>query len=215
MDEAPWGDLYGRPLTTRRLAQELERYGVRPVEWKEAGVKARGYVTYSTEATKSALAQTGLSDAWSRYLESGETPGAPKPGSGRRNYTVLGWCVLAALFALVISSGALRGNTMQPSAPALTPALTPRDTQYLALLDKYGIQYTTPAAAIDVGHNTANLYNQGWGLKQIVYYNQDAARRAHTLYTNPELDYLTSAAVSCYATNPSPTDPKLQGFCTR
>jgi hypothetical protein len=137
-------------------------------------------------------------------------PSSPPSQPAKRGYTVLGWLVLAALFAIVISSGVLRGNT---TPPASHTQLTPRDAQYLALLDKYGIQYTTPAAAIEVGHNTANLYNQGWGLKQIVYYNQDAARRAHTLYTNPELDYLTSAAVSCYATNPSPTDPKLQGFC--
>lgn len=63
MDEAPWSDLWGKPLDTRRLAKELARYDVRPVQFKEGG-KQRGYVTEPTTSP----AQRGLADAWARYL---------------------------------------------------------------------------------------------------------------------------------------------------
>lgn len=73
LEEAPWADLYGRELSPRRLAQELDRYGVRPVQWKQGGDKQRGYVTWATDKP----AQTGLTDAWARYLHDGGTPGTP------------------------------------------------------------------------------------------------------------------------------------------
>ncbi|ASO21050.1 hypothetical protein FHR81_002019 [Actinoalloteichus hoggarensis] len=59
MEEAPWGDLHGKPLDGRRLAKELGRYGVKPTVFRDGGKTPRGY----TEA-----GETGLSDAWSRYL---------------------------------------------------------------------------------------------------------------------------------------------------
>jgi hypothetical protein len=74
IDEAPWGDLYGKPLTTRRLSQELARYDVAPIQWREGTVTERGYATYGTETP---VAQAGLADAWARYLESGGTPATP------------------------------------------------------------------------------------------------------------------------------------------
>jgi hypothetical protein len=65
LDEAPWGDLNGKPLDARRLARELSRYGARPVTFETTEGSAKGYVTYPTTG---AQAQTGLADTWSRYL---------------------------------------------------------------------------------------------------------------------------------------------------
>jgi hypothetical protein len=59
MEEAPWADLYGKPLDARRLARELSRYGVEPGVYKDAGKTTRGYQT---------TGETGLADAWRRYL---------------------------------------------------------------------------------------------------------------------------------------------------
>jgi hypothetical protein len=58
-EEAPWGDLYGKPLDARRLAKELDRYGVKPTVYKAGGKPTRGYL---------ATGETGLADAWKRYL---------------------------------------------------------------------------------------------------------------------------------------------------
>jgi hypothetical protein len=65
LDESPWEDLFGKALDARRLARELGRYGVRPVTFETDEGSAKGYVTYDTTGKQ---AQTGLSDAWSRYL---------------------------------------------------------------------------------------------------------------------------------------------------
>jgi len=65
LDEAPWGDLDGKPLDARRLARELRRYGAKPVTFETGEASAKGYVAYPTTG---AQAQTGLADAWSRYL---------------------------------------------------------------------------------------------------------------------------------------------------
>ncbi len=58
LDEAPWGDLDGRPLDARRLAKELDRYGVKPAPYKD-GKTVKGYQTTGAR---------GLADAWDRYL---------------------------------------------------------------------------------------------------------------------------------------------------
>jgi endogenous inhibitor of DNA gyrase (YacG/DUF329 family) len=65
LDEAPWGDLHGKPLDARRLSRELGRYGARPVTFEDDEGSTKGYVTYCTTGRQ---AQTGLADAWSRYL---------------------------------------------------------------------------------------------------------------------------------------------------
>ncbi|MBA3293907.1 MAG: DUF3631 domain-containing protein [Geodermatophilaceae bacterium] len=63
MDEAPWGDLRGKPVDSRWLAQHLDKYGVKPkVIRVDADKTIRGY-----EAAH-------LADPWSRYL-------APPPGA--------------------------------------------------------------------------------------------------------------------------------------
>jgi hypothetical protein len=82
LDEAPWGDLHGRPLDARRLSRELGRYGARPVTFETDEGSTKGYVTYGTTGRQ---AQTGLSDAWSRYLPSAlGDPGKSGKPSGQQ-----------------------------------------------------------------------------------------------------------------------------------
>ncbi|MDR7300399.1 DUF3631 domain-containing protein [Haloactinomyces albus] len=65
LDEAPWGDLYGKPLDARRLSKELARYGVASKNIKQPGGQvAKGFRTDGED---------GLADAWCRYLASAAT----------------------------------------------------------------------------------------------------------------------------------------------
>ncbi|WP_199441698.1 DUF3631 domain-containing protein [Umezawaea beigongshangensis] len=59
MDEAPWGDFYGRPINARQLAVELNAYGVKVTAYKSGGKTFKGYVVDG---------DNGLGDAWARYL---------------------------------------------------------------------------------------------------------------------------------------------------
>jgi len=61
MDEAPWGEWYGKPLTARGLARLLEPYRVVPLRRRVDGHNLRGYFT------------ADFLDAWQRYL-----PGEPE-----------------------------------------------------------------------------------------------------------------------------------------
>lgn len=58
IDEAPWGDWYGRKLTSRDLARLLKPYGVRSKTVREPGsaTTAKGY------------ARADLLDPWTRYV---------------------------------------------------------------------------------------------------------------------------------------------------
>jgi hypothetical protein len=73
IEDAPWSDLSGKPLDSRRLAQELAVYQVAPMTFKHNGTNAKGYVTYPTETQ---VEQVGLSDAWARYLPAEISGGA-------------------------------------------------------------------------------------------------------------------------------------------
>jgi hypothetical protein len=71
-DEAPWGDLRGRPLDSRGLARLLKPYDVRPRKVKVEGVALKGYHVEHAG---------GLRDAWTRYLSPLSTEGEPgEPG---------------------------------------------------------------------------------------------------------------------------------------
>lgn len=59
MDEAPWGDLHGKPLNARGLAAELGVYGVKVTAFKNNGATVKGYTVNGAN---------GLADAWARYL---------------------------------------------------------------------------------------------------------------------------------------------------
>jgi hypothetical protein len=56
LDEAPWADWYGKPLTARALARLLEPYRVSPVLSRHEGGRARGYF------------RTDLEDSFRRYV---------------------------------------------------------------------------------------------------------------------------------------------------
>jgi hypothetical protein len=60
INEAPWGDLKGRPLDQRGLARRLRQYGIksRQIRFGERGFK--GYL------------RADLHDAWNRYIPSSE-----------------------------------------------------------------------------------------------------------------------------------------------
>jgi hypothetical protein len=56
MDEAPWGDMRGKPITDRDLAKLLKPYEVKPKLVKIGGEVSRGYY------------RADLADPWKRYL---------------------------------------------------------------------------------------------------------------------------------------------------
>jgi Protein of unknown function (DUF3631) len=57
IEDAPWSDWHGKPLTARALAQLLRPYSVRPVQWPGG---SRGYERIAFE------------DAWTRYRHTPE-----------------------------------------------------------------------------------------------------------------------------------------------
>jgi hypothetical protein len=71
-EEAPWGDLRGKPLDARRLAHYLRPYGISSKQVRVGSTTLKGY------------AREDLWDAWTRYLgtpaiacETSETPETP------------------------------------------------------------------------------------------------------------------------------------------
>ena len=58
IDLSPWGDMRGKPLDPRGLAQRLRKYGVRPKQVRVGDRTAKGY------------SRNDLYDAWCRYLGS-------------------------------------------------------------------------------------------------------------------------------------------------
>lgn len=56
LDESPWGDLRGKPLDARGLAQRLRAYEVKPTTIRLGAVTAKGY------------RRSDFLDAWQRYL---------------------------------------------------------------------------------------------------------------------------------------------------
>ncbi|MGI5274886.1 DUF3631 domain-containing protein [Nonomuraea sp. CA-218870] len=67
MEEAPWGNLYGKPIDARRLAAELRGYEVLRKTYKDSSGKAvKGYMV-AGHADKEGVS-VGLGDAWMRYL---------------------------------------------------------------------------------------------------------------------------------------------------
>ena len=68
LEDAPWEDWYGKPLTGRGLAKLLSPYRVAPMKRRLDGGQSRGYFRSEFE------------DAWSRYVP-GTVPSVPSvPG---------------------------------------------------------------------------------------------------------------------------------------
>jgi Protein of unknown function (DUF3631) len=69
LDEAPWGDIHGKPIDARGLANHLRPYGVKS-----------GTVRVSEKDTPKGYKREHLIDVWRRYLPpAGEAPQAPQP----------------------------------------------------------------------------------------------------------------------------------------
>ncbi|MPZ29180.1 MAG: DUF3631 domain-containing protein [Micromonosporaceae bacterium] len=69
LEEAPWGDMYGKPIDSRRLAKMIGKYGVKPKVVKFGdGTTHRGYLAED------------LADVWRRYL-----PGDKRNQRNQRN----------------------------------------------------------------------------------------------------------------------------------
>ena len=100
IEEAPWSDLYGKPLDARRLARELDRYAVRPGPLRIAGQVVKGYQT---------TGPTGLADAWSRYLP-------PEP--------VTSVTAVADQLSPVTETGAVTDPAVTPDPPVTAPTST-------------------------------------------------------------------------------------------
>ncbi len=65
-DDAPWGDLRGKPLTNTNLSRLLKPYGIKPKVLNLSGKSHRGY------------SREDFYDAWKRYLRApGENPVTP------------------------------------------------------------------------------------------------------------------------------------------
>lgn len=62
IEEGAWKELDGRGLTPRRLSQLLSRYDIAPTVMKVNGKTYKGYMVAGNAK------QSGLGDAWSRYL---------------------------------------------------------------------------------------------------------------------------------------------------
>lgn len=79
LDEAPWGDLYGKPMQSRTLARMLRQYEVKSTKVKTAGRSLQGY------------RREDMWDAWERYAPSASTPAQtepPEPGTDTASFRV-------------------------------------------------------------------------------------------------------------------------------
>lgn len=90
IDEAPWGDYYGKPLNARDMAKLLKPYEVRSVDVKIDGVNRKGY------------RREHLHDSWRRYL-----PPAP-----------VGSATSATSATAQVSDGAPVAGSAQQALPA-------------------------------------------------------------------------------------------------
>ncbi len=70
IEEAPWGDLKGKPLDARRLAWWLRPYGVRPRT-----------IRLGDDSTAKGYQADWFTDAWARYAPSPPPPGEPSQAS--------------------------------------------------------------------------------------------------------------------------------------
>ena len=82
LEDAPWSEWYGQPLTARGLAKLLEPYGVTPLLRRLRGERRRGYF------------RADFTDAWRRYVDTGApvtsvtTVPPEQPGTGVTGVTV-------------------------------------------------------------------------------------------------------------------------------
>ncbi len=111
IEDGPWTDVQGKPLDSRRLAKELDRYLVRPKDLKVSGKTLKGYRIDG---------DGGLADAWSRYLPPPET-GATSATSATPQVGARSDAAESSAVAATSATGVADGRgTQQPLAPTLT-----------------------------------------------------------------------------------------------
>ncbi|UOX87213.1 DUF3631 domain-containing protein [Amycolatopsis sp. FBCC-B4732] len=111
IEDGPWTDLQGKPLDSRRLAKELDRYLVRPKDLKVSGKTLKGYRIDG---------DGGLADAWSRYLPPPETD-ATSATSATPQVNATSATAEPPNSAATSATGVAEGRgTQQPLAPVLT-----------------------------------------------------------------------------------------------
>ncbi|MER6794407.1 DUF3631 domain-containing protein, partial [Amycolatopsis mediterranei] len=111
IEDGPWTDVQGKPLDSRRLAKELDRYLVRPKDLKISGKTLKGYRIDG---------DGGLADAWSRYLpplETGATSATNAPLQVTATSGAPETPASAATSATRVADGR---RTQQPLTPLLT-----------------------------------------------------------------------------------------------
>lgn len=142
--------------------------------------------------------------AWQR-LVANERPTA-KPGDPdfngilrpRAKAVFVGICVIAVAAIWIGNSN--HTTTAAPQTSYAAQGYTTADQTYLTALDRAGIQYSTPAAAIEVGHLAAISYNQGWSENQVITQMRQSAVNAGGYYTRGEVATMVTAAINAYTT---------------
>lgn len=80
LEDEPWGDLYGKPLDSRKLARLLKPFQVTPGAHRFGDGTLRGYL------------REDFHDAWARYLEPANTPSTPSEEAQQAQQALLaGW----------------------------------------------------------------------------------------------------------------------------
>jgi hypothetical protein len=90
LDEAPWGDLRGKPLDARRLARLLRPYDVRPADVRvpvpgqpvalASATDSPPSATSATEHVLKGYKREDLHDQWERYLPPPDAAEEPPAG---------------------------------------------------------------------------------------------------------------------------------------
>lgn len=143
--------------------------------------------------------------AWQKLVKN-EAPTA-KPGDPdfkgtlrpRAKAVFVGVCAIAVA-AIWISGTSNHTTASAPQTSYAAQGYTTADQAYLTALDRAGIQYSTPAAAIEVGHLAATSYNQGWSEAQVITQMRQSAVNAGGYYTRGEVATMVTAAINAYTT---------------
>ena len=83
IEESPWGDMRGKPMDARGLAQQMRPYDIKPTQVRVLGSVLKGY------------RRTDLHDSWQRYLgppldETATSATGATPATKRRSPRQLG-----------------------------------------------------------------------------------------------------------------------------
>ena len=75
IEEAPWGDLRGQPISKQTLAQILRPYKIKPHQIRIGEETRKGYL------------RSDFADAWTRYAPDPPTPDPPTPETSETSET--------------------------------------------------------------------------------------------------------------------------------